>query len=327
MDEFNFDWNALAFSSKKPIRELRATFIMAPREISLERFKELIKTYLPKGNILLGLAKEDFVIGFEDQPQFKMLEIATLQKTIDRINTSGSPNKVYTLRYFQRELHYILEAITFEEVLGINGSWKYTFHTQQPYYMLANNKTPYELIAPFTGEQEAKSYEMLTDKLITANNPFPKGQFTEAEMLAKAEQAAHFSYDYNFQTGVVIGKKPRASAKKYDFIDYAYNKVVPYQTYAMLNGASREKNFSPPHDLNHYDTVHAEVALLTKAQKKGFDLHGTTLFINLLPCPTCARMFCETEIKEFIYQYDHSEGYALGLLAQAGKVVRRLIPT
>jgi hypothetical protein len=70
----NFDWNELAFGSKKTVNNLRATFIAAPREISAARFTQLVKEFLPKGNVVLGLAKEDHVSGFENQPQFKTLQ-------------------------------------------------------------------------------------------------------------------------------------------------------------------------------------------------------------------------------------------------------------
>jgi deoxycytidylate deaminase len=319
-----FSWGELAFGNKKPLHELRATFIMAPREISVTRFKEIIKAYLPKGNIVFGIAKESYVLGFEDQPQFRMQKLADLQNIINQVNGSTSPHKIYTLEYFQRELQYVLESLQFPKVVGLNGSWKYAFHTQAPYYVIANQKADLELISPFTDEAEARAFEIKVDKEITKLNQFSAGEFTETEMLKKAEQAAHFSYDYSFQTGAVIGMKS-AESEKYQFIDYSFNKVVPYQTYSMLHGASREKNFSPPHDLNHYDTVHAEVMMLIQAQKNKLNLKDATVFINLLPCPTCARMFSQTDVKEFVYQYDHSEGYAIMLLKQTGNTIRQAI--
>src|SRR5580658_6014299 len=98
----DFDWSDLAFKSKKPLNNLEATFIIAPREISLARFKEIVKTYLQQGNLILGIAKEEYVLGFEDQPQFKMLRPDPLQKTLSLIN-ERSPHKIYTLEYFQRD--------------------------------------------------------------------------------------------------------------------------------------------------------------------------------------------------------------------------------
>jgi dCMP deaminase len=318
----NFDWSDLAFASKKPVNQLRATFIAAPRELSALRFTELVKLYLPKANIVLGLAKEPFVLGLENQPQFKMLEAANVQRIIDKVNLSPSEHKIYTLSYFQRELNYLLEKLKFSRVVFIRGSWKYAFHTQPPYYTLVNRGIAYELVSPFVDESEAKAYE----KHITQQIPPFQGasleKMGEEEMMAAASAAANYSFDYCFQVGASLG---RPKNKGYQLLAQTYNKVVPYQTFAMHFGASREINFSPPHDLNHYDTVHAEVEMILKAGKEHIDLKGTTLFINLLPCPMCSRMFAETGIAEFVYRQDHSNGYAIRMLEAAGKKVRRIV--
>lgn len=311
------DWSDLAFSSKKPLRELKATFIAAPRDISTVRFTEIIKKYLPQGNIVLGISKEPYVLGFEDQPQFKMLQADTAQVIIDKVN-ARSPNKIATLLYSQREEQYIIEKIPFKKALFVNGSWKYSFHARPIYYTLAARHMPYELIAAFTDESEARAY-------IGSLPPEPQkpaGTFSDIEMMAFAGAIAQQSFDYTFQTGVSLGRK---KGNGYEFIEWSFNRVVPYQTYAMLHGGSRETHFSPPHDLNHYDTIHAEVDMILKAQKQGMDLRGTTLFINLLPCPSCTRMFTQTDIEEFVYEHDHSDGYGFKMLRAAGKKIRRIV--
>lgn len=314
----NFDWNDLAFASKKPLNDLRATFIAAPREMSKVRFTQLVKEYLPKGNIILGLAKEEYVLGFEDQPQFRMLDIQTVQPIIDKVNNSPAKYKIATLAYNQRDLLHVITGLSIRRFIGVRGSWKYSFHTQPPYYALMKKGIPYELISPFASEEEAKEYAAKT-KLLT---PPTSGMYDEREMLNIATQAAKQSYDYSFQTGVSLGRK---KGKKYELLATAFNPVLPYQTYAMHFGASREVNFSPPHDLNHYDTTHAEVELIIKAGREKINLKGTTLFINLLPCPACARMLSRTDIEEFVYTEDHSDGYAVKMLELVGKKVRRVV--
>jgi deoxycytidylate deaminase len=317
-----WDWSELAFASKKPLNALKAMLIAAPRELSARRFTELVRTYLPQGNIMLGLAKESFVAGFEGQPQFRTLQVHTVQTIIDKVNKASTKHRIYTLSYFQREFPYILQKLKFQRIMLVNGSWQQTFHTTPAYYMLASKHLDYQMISPFVDEAEAQAYETKTMKEVVATHPFRPGNYTEAQMAALAKEAARYSFDYSFQTGVALGKR---TGKTYDLLAWAYNKVVPYQTFAMHHGASRETNFSPPHDLNHYDTVHAEVELLIKAQKEHIDLKNTTLFINLLPCPACARMFTETDIGEFVYAEDHSSGYAINMLELAGKKVRRLL--
>lgn len=315
---YSIDWADLAFGSKKPINNLNATFIAAPRELSRKRFTQIIKEYLPAGNIVLGVAKEQYIAGFEGQSQFKTLDTATVQPIIDKVN-DASPHKIHTLHYSQRETPFILDKLTFKKVLFVNGSWLHAFHTRSEFYTLTQKKTPYALISPFTDEDEAKAYEQ--EHILPALDH--AGTYNAQQMLALAESAAKHSYDYMFQTGTSLGLK---SGDTYSCVAVSYNAVVPYQTYAMHHGASREINFSPPQDLNHYDTVHAEVALVINAQKQQLSLHNTTLFINLLPCPSCSRMLSQTDIAEVVYQQDHSSGYAVKLLEAAGKKVTRLVP-
>ncbi|HSX32015.1 MAG TPA: deaminase [Candidatus Saccharimonadales bacterium] len=321
----NFDWGDLAFGSKQPVNKLNATFIAAPRDISLERFKQLIKAYLPKGNIVLGISQEPFVDGLEDEPQFRMLQLSKVQPIIDKVNTSPSKYKIYTLKYFQRETKYLFEKLKFTKVLLINGSWHLSFHHTPNYYALVNHHTDYELITPFADEQEALTYDKWAakefDKRLKKVLP-TEGYFTEQQMLGFASEVAKGSFDYTYQAGVVLGKK---TDKGYQLLTWSFNRVVPYQTYAFHHGSLREKHFSPANDLNYYDTVHAETELLINALKQKMDLSGTTLFINLLPCPTCGRMLAETDISEIIYSLDHSDGYTLSILEQAHKTVKRVV--
>lgn len=324
---FTFDWNDLAFGSKKAVKQLKATFIMAPRQLSIGRFTQLVIEHLPKGNIVLGLAKEDYIDGFDGQPQFRTLKASDIQAVIDKVNDSASVSKIYTLDYFQRDVDYLLEKLAFRQVVLINGSWLLTFHNRSTYYTLVNNKLSFSLVSPFVDEAEAKNYlnsisqEILDSvKLPAVGTPVT---FTDAEMFEIASRVAKLSFDYSFQTGLALGK--RQSKGEYNLLSYNYNKIVPYETYALHHGAARETHYSPPNDLNHYDTVHAEIDTIINAQRQSIDLQGTTLFINLLPCPTCARALSQTDIVEFVYREDHSDGYAIKMLELAGKTVRRLV--
>lgn len=318
-NKYQFDWTELAFGSKKALSSQRAIFIAAPRTLSPARLKQLIKTYLPKGHIVLGLAKEEYVLGLEGQPQFKMLQLPDVQDLLAKVNGRELGRNVYTLSYFQREISFILEKLDFQKAVLVNGSWKQLFHTLPAHYILSSRRIDYEMVSPFVSEAEAQQFEVDTTLAALPSG----GSFSAKQMLDVAANAAIHSYDWGFQTGLSLGRK---KASKYELIAVAFNRVVPYQTYAMHHGASRETNFSPMNDLNHYDTVHAEVDVLITAQKRKLSLAGTTLFINLLPCPTCARMFSQTDIAEFVYSHDHSDGYAIQLLQAAGKKVRRLLP-
>lgn len=304
----DFDWSMITI------------FIAAPREMSARRFTEIVKHYLPKGNIVIGIAQEDAVVGFENQPQFQMLKQAVVQPIIDKVMASSSPNKVYPFVYSQNDLDSIVGKLTSDQrVLLVNGSWKYAFHNLPAYKTLTAHNVPIKFISPFVDEDEAKVYEESHTPMVTL--PERGELLSESEMFEVADQAALQSFDYSFQTGATLGKKHNG---KYEFIASTFNRVIPYQTYALHHGNSREKNLSPPHDTNHYDTVHAEMAFLIEAARGDYGLDGATLFINLLPCPNCARTLSQSNIDGIVYYKDHSDGYAEKLLKLCGKKVKRL---
>jgi len=66
------------------------------------------------------------------------------------------------------------------------------------------------------------------------------------------------------------------------------------------------------------------VELIFAGSREKIDLAGTSLYINLLPCPICARMLVRSPIGTIVYQHDHSDGYGFKLLKQAGEKVKRL---
>lgn len=304
----NFDWSDIKI------------FIAAPREMSAKRFTEIVKHYLPKGNIVLGISKEEYVVGFEGQPQFTMLKQGTVQPIIEKIMNSPSPNKIYPYVYSQGDLGSVVNNLRAgQRVLLVNGSWLYAFHNSAVYKLLTENNIPIKFISPFCDEKEAQEYEVLHEPVVD----LPQfGDRLDAEsMFAAADNAAKQSYDYSFQTGASLG---RYGGTFYEFIMTTFNRVIPYQTYALHYGNSRERNLSPPHDTNHYDTIHAEMEVIVEAGRNQINLEGTTLFINLLPCPNCARTLSQTDIDTIVYRNDHSNGYAKELLELCGKKVKKL---
>ena len=319
MNNYELNWSELAFATKKPLKSLNAVFISAPRVMSISRLTQLIKQYLPTGNIVIGCAEELYIDGYDGQAQFKTLQSGDIAALVDKVNKSPSPHKITVLHYRQSDIVAIYNKVKFHSVVLVNGSWQYSFHLRPEYYALVSQNIPFDFVSPFVDEIEAMEYANNFKSRIT---PKANNLFTDVEMLRIANAAAKDSFDTSFQTGTSLGKR---SGNKYEFIATSYNKTVPYLTFAWHHGALRERHLSPSGDLNYYDTVHAEIMLLAEAQKKGLVLVGTSLFINLLPCPTCARVLCETDISEIVYSLDHSNGYAVALLEKAGKTVRRLV--
>lgn len=317
-----FSWSELAFSSKKPLKSLDATFIAAPRHISSSRLKQLIKQFLPKGNIVLGFTIGGSIDGFENQPQFASLQWADVQDLVEQVNAASPRRQIATLTYAAADEPHIIAKDLFTNYVFINGSWKHSFHLRPSFYALAKLAAPYQLVSPFTHEAEAKAYADTIWPLVVAATPLPNpgATLTAAAALQAATIAGQRSFDHTFQTGVILAKPTGPDA--YQFIAASWNAVVPYQSYAMHYGSTREQNFSPPGDLNYYDTNHAEMALLVQAATEHIDLAGTTMFINLLPCPTCARILSATTLDEIIYRLDHSAGYAEQIMTARGKRIR-----
>jgi len=315
----DLNWSDIAFGSKKILRELNAIFIPIPREMSGKRLAQIIKTYLPIGNIVFGCTDELYIEGFEGQAQFKTLRPESVAGLVEKVNNSAIPNKIMILHCQQSDILSIYKKVKFRLVLLVNGSWKYSFHCRPEYYTLVSQNIPFEFISPFTSEDEAKQY---ADNFIIQKFDSNDRSYSDIEMLRIANQSATSSFDNAFQVGAALAQK---TGEKYKLIATSFNKTVPYQTFAWHHGALRERHLSPSGDLNYYDTVHAEVMLLLHARKDELALKNKSIFINLLPCPSCARMLCETDIEEIVYSLDHSDGYAVALLEKAGKSVRRIV--
>lgn len=239
MNNYDLDWSDLAFGSKKALRSLDAIFIAAPREISKKRLTQLIKEHLPVGNIVIGSAKELYIDGFNNQPQFKTLQIDSYNELISKVNKSSSPHKIIVLKYNQSDINHVLEKAKFKSVLLVNGSWHHSFHTRPEYYSLVSNKIDFKFISPFVDEDEAKKFA--NDFHI--ENDDTNELLSDVQMLEVANKSAINSFDGSHQTGLAVGKEV---GDKFKLIMTSFNKVVPYQTFAWHFGAERERHLSPP---------------------------------------------------------------------------------
>ncbi len=308
-----YQWNKLKDKQKKKISSARPIFILGSRDISSARIQELTKQLIKKRPVVWGCLANQYIPGLENSPQFKSLSLEKLKKALTASEIEN--NQVDILQYDFRHVKYILRELKLSAVIGIYGSWHKAFHFSPIYFELNQKDLPYKLVSGFVNEEAAKNYAQELVQ-IEQSIDLPGGELSDQELLALAAKVAHYSCDYTFQTGAVLAKENQVMAT-------AYNQVVPYKTYSLHHGASKEKHFSPPQDLNYFDTNHAEVELMLKAAKQKIDLTGTTLYINLLPCPTCAKMIAQSPIEEIVYQHDHSQGYAFELLTNVGKKVRR----
>lgn len=67
--------------------------------------------------------------------------------------------------------------------------------------------------------------------------------------------------------------------------------------------------------------VHAEQNALIQA---GTNARGGTIYSTIVPCPICARMIINAQIKRVVYSGDYSDTQGLDILKQAGVAVHKL---
>ena len=315
-------WEQLTSKNKKTLSGTRPILILGPRDISQARIQQLQKkisarrTTTNKLTVVWGCLTDKFIPGLKGSPQFSSLSLKKLTKALNQLSPEQQPSAI--LVYPQRYINYIIKEIQWSAIIGVNGSWHHAFHYRPEYCEISKKKLTYKLVSSFVNEVEAKKYEAEIKKKIKLEEFIAQiGQkFSDQELMKLAERAAQHSFDWTFQTGAVL-------ARDRVLLAVAHNRVVPYETFSFHHGASKEKQLAPPQDLNYFDTNHAEVELILQALEKKIDLAETSLYINLLPCPICARMLARSPIGTIVYQHDHSQGYGFKLLKQAGKKVKR----
>lgn len=331
-----YHWEKLSALQKKQLASQQAIIFLGSRNLSKQRITDLIKKFTHQHQLIFTCYKEPFISGFEHCPQFASLKLKKVQTVLDNF-PAEIQNKVSILQYPKAYEKYLIKELKPSVVMIVRGSYQYAFHYTDTFYQLVKADLPYKLLSPFIDEQEAKQYEQaisqdiaqwLNQQLSTKIEQVIDSQqvwqqliskqktFTDQQLMTLAKLSAKQSFDYTFQTGAIL-------AKKGQLLMSAYNRVMPYQTAMLHLGSSKEQALGAPQDLNYYNCNHAEVEILLQAVKRGLDITDTSLYINLLPCPVCARMLANSPIAEIVYQHDHSDGYGHEMLRKAGKKVRR----
>lgn len=306
-----YKWSELAFGHKpESLKDKPFTFIHISRDISEARILELFKEYISSSNILWGISEDPYIDGFDGQIQFETLKESSFKSLTDKLARANIKRELMFLKYHQRDIKYILETLKPSMNVLVNGSWQYVFHQTPLFSTLVKNEFRYKLVSAFIDEKEAREYEKRVKKVIDKTTKLPV-TLKEDKYLEALETVSKRSFDHSFQVGSILLKGNKVLAS-------AHNEIVPFETYALLNGSLREKNFTPQNDLNFYDTHHSELGILNICLYKGINIKGTTLLVNLLPCPTCAKALAHTTISRVIYHLDHSSGYSFDLLKRYG---------
>ncbi len=311
-----YKWSEIKASDLKQFTQKKPIFILGPREISAKRIIQLSKKIVTKKPIVWGCVTEKYIAGLENSPQFKTLSLKRLKEALKKL-PKNTQKSIFILTYPQKKAVKILKQGNWSAVIGINGSWHRAFHYRDEYQTITEKKTLYKLVSSFTNKAEALNYFQKIKPTLPKVEAEAGKKYTDQKLIEFARQASLRSFDYTFQTGAVLAKDNK-------FLLATHNKVVPYETYMLHKGATKEKNLTGFQEPGHYDTSHAEQEMLIQIHEQGIDLDGCSLYINLMPCPACARLLSSTPLKEVVYQHEHSDGYAKELLEKAGKGVRSI---
>ena len=300
-----YDWTDLVTAVSNPLEKFGSTFILAPRQISIKRFKQIIKQYLPKGNIILGIAQEEFIQGFEGQPQFRTLELESVEKY-----AYNSNSKLIILKYPQSEILPVIQKLNFRRAVIVNGSFHRSFHLRLEYQAILDKGASIKYISPFTDETEARNF---ADNFCHSGLVPKSAPRSDSHLKTLVDIEASHSFETSFQTAAAIVTESGE-------VICQHNIVAPYETYAWHHGFQREKHKSQAGDSSHYDSVHAETAALLLV---GLKAKGAKLYCRTFPCPHCARNIVFAGISEVIYELDYGDKYGYNLFDKSGVKYRR----
>jgi deoxycytidylate deaminase len=317
------DWDKLSDKDRKKVSKSRKlTFIAGPVRLSKRRITQIV-TNLANTSLLLGCLKDEEIPGLEGSPQFWPLRLEELLKAAgSRSPCLTAGGKAQVLHHFHKDIKYIIKELKPSKVIFVNGSWAGQIHYRSEYWQALDVGAKVELVSPFTSEREGKNYEQIANSEQRIAKLYKKTKkYSDKELLGIAKKIAKASWDWIGQIGAVLAKKGRILA-------IACNRVVPYQAYQMHFGSIREKRHIPAQEMLETQlTNHAESEILEITRRQKINLKGTTLYINIFPCPTCAKMLSRTEIETIVYSQDHNLGNDFGykVLEMSGKKLKRIV--
>jgi dCMP deaminase len=149
------------------------------------------------------------------------------------------------------------------------------------------NKAVYESIFLRWDEKNVKSStDIKYDR--TSEDGFDR------EMCAAAANEAEQSSDWWRHVGAVVVKGGKIIFK-------AHNHHVPTEHMPYIQGDPRDVIESGTLNLV-YSSLHAEQTINAEAAQKGISLEGASMYLNIFPCPLCAKLMAYAGIKKCFFK-------------------------
>lgn len=116
----------------------------------------------------------------------------------------------------------------------------------------------------------------------------------DRKMVARASREADKSSDWWRQVGAVVVKNKKVILE-------AHNSHVPSEHTPYVHGDPRDVIESGTLNLL-YTSIHAEQAVIAEAARRGTSLKGASIYMNIFPCPLCAKLVAYSGIKKCYFQ-------------------------
>lgn len=132
----------------------------------------------------------------------------------------------------------------------------------------------------------------------------------DTEMMKEAYKESEKSSEWWRRIGAVL-------VKDKTIIACANNKDLPSDHTPYQVGEVRDF-FKPGERQDLASTIHAEQKIIAEAAKKGISLEGASLYVNIFPCPVCAKLIAFSGIKNLYFGEGGSNFDAKKVLDAAG---------
>lgn len=116
----------------------------------------------------------------------------------------------------------------------------------------------------------------------------------DREMCAAAANEAEQSSDWWRHIGAVAVKSGKIIFK-------AHNHHVPSEHMPYIQGDPRDVIEAGTLNLV-YSSLHAEQTIVAEAAQKGISLEGMSIYLNVFPCPLCAKLMAYSGIKKCFFK-------------------------
>ena len=156
-------------------------------------------------------------------------------------------------------------------------------------------------------------------RVITAVEPeadkiISKDDFDKKIMVLALGEASK-SIDWWRQVGGVI-------VKDGEVLLAGFNQRLPSEYESYFHNDMRSL-FSKGKFIELLVSIHAEANLIAAAAKRGIKLEGASMYVNLFPCPICAKQIAGAGIKRLFYMAGYSMTDGVSILKRAGvKLIR-----